>query len=604
MQKAVFLVFLSGCLSFGDTFDISRNEFDLYGSTLASNDHMVVTVQSRTNALFYVSFTDTSNVFCQIDTNYLFRSWKYILQIAIPDGLSLSSDTFFYLALANDGSNDYVVLVRVRVYASYCGHSTFFPDRWNYAPEFYLFMGVHRDGNTAFVQSGNLIRVVTYTPSSSHTSLSFTWWNNRIDNPYAVDISSDGLWGVIAGEQWIGGIYMPTLYLIDFHLGASNYTILEAWTVPISYAWQRRRLSSNIQADDYNVVNASAVAINARGEVLFGVQTLNTVYHLRVNFSSTTRLTLISARSNSGSVPGVGFGKSVAWLDDDTAVILANNISLHYRYWYSSRIEIYDLSHGNRLHDGLEPYSYFPNAEQPLPPIMVSQLILMVASHDGSISIMDATGTVYLIHPSPYDRYADTTTSQRHIGSIYGSSTVPCPEGSSRSQISARKTIFDRCKPCSEDFYFGIDPTGVRTCIPCRQSEAFCPIGAIAPIPLSYLEKRTQATRYPRSMDVSAFDDILLSSMFSSNFQNNCFIVAPMFWTYAALALASLVLLLMGYLQYTGKCPLLQKTMKSILSHFDIINDGEVSLTTADLCESSSFDLFSFGLVVSSLSRF
>ncbi|UJR37191.1 hypothetical protein I4U23_029899 [Adineta vaga] len=318
-----------------------------------------------------------------------------------------------------------------------------------------------------------------------------------------------------------------------------------------------------------------SVSINNNGDVLVGVQSMNTVYHLYVDPINLTKIIFKSSRIASTTKSGLGFGKKVAWLDDTTAVILANNVSLDYTDWYSSKIEIYDLSGGNELNNTQEPFSSFPTAIQSRYSIFTNHIILMAASYNRSIIFMDSAGSVYIVLPSPSGYYSAT-----HIGNVLGpnvyfSSPSLCPAGFIKQGSAQGKHLFDTCAICPVGTY---NPGTVNTtniCIACDTTKYFCPFGSVAEIPLEYTKQISQAVAFPKSPDITGFEDILLLNMFNTNFETNCLVTTPFFWTLLMISIAIVFLVTMGILKLSGKCENFRTKVEMIFKHFDIINDGE-----------------------------
>ena len=571
-------------LPFGEAFSTTLDDYDMYGSMLAANDQIVVFAIDRKRSVFGVARPWDSSEFCVYDLSGLAPGGDYVIDLTVPRFGTPGSNSFFYSTqLVNQSLLQGLVFLRVTVssFSSCVSPSDIFL-YWGALPHEYSLLPVGTTGDVLLYMEVSTAFMFQYSTSGWSIANGNPWPDGWNFVSYAVDISPGG-WGVIAGEAPVNGIFVPTLYLISFPSyvtwNSYNYVVLDLWRAPFAYSWQQQRARSiSAQLDDY-LIYASSVSINNQGDVLFGVQFMNTVFHFSVNITNPQQLILKSSRISSVTVPSIGFGKSVAWLNDVTAVILTNNISLDYTLWGSGRIEIYDLSGGKQLSDTQAPYSFFPNLKQPMPPGFYMPIILMVASYSDSVTFMNTIGQVYSIYPSQTGSFAMTSVANFRGGSMYYASLSICEAGSGRVGGTGGKYIFDTCTRCPEGTYSDGSLQGSVGCSPCNITDSFCSIGAVAQVPGYYLLSRSQTIDSSKLSVSSQFNDILLSNMFDMSFQAKCLATSPMFWTLLLITLSLLFLLIMNILLWTGKCPRFQERVHSILTHFDLINDGEVSVS-------------------------
>jgi hypothetical protein len=505
------------------------------------------------------------------------------MQLAVPNGASATPDVFFYEGVTiGVGAVEEVAIIEVTITLMLnCSYTASSIELTGSLPNDYSVFSVNTQTNLALY----LDETITYTydyPSSIFSSvfgrpssidLSFIY--------YAID-TADGNWGVIAGAIASSGIYIPTLYLINYPsniIGGNynNYIVQQIWTATFEFSWQSIMARSVSGSTDYSPMYGMSLAINNAGDILFGVQSMNTVFHLYVDPTNPTSFIFRGSRIASTTIPSIGFGKNVAWLDNTTAVILANNISLDYSQWYSSSIEIYDLSNGKELSNTQTAYSSFPTAAQSMYSILTGHIILMAASYAGSIIFMDSVGNVYIILPSPTGYYSGTNIGHSLLSTVYFSSPSVCPRGTVNQGSTGGKYLFDTCKVCPEGTY---DPDLINSpnvCLPCDTTKYFCPFGAVAEVPLSYMNTRSQTVAFPKSPDVTEFEDILLLNMFNTNFQTNCLIITPFFWVLIMFGIVFVVIIMMGISKISGKFENYRTKIEWIFRHMDLINEGEVS---------------------------
>jgi len=558
------------------------SDVDMYGASLVANEKLVVSIINRIYPLIGIYRPYSSNDFCIIDMSFLASEMIYIMLVAISSNGSAAPNQFFFQG---------VPLVNNTEQGAVWGVVSFSlePCDWlSYnlihlgIPTDYPLLGVSVPGNiylytdaylTFFCDTNTGINNLAYTrplPDSSNFVA------------YAIDIAFDG-WGVIAGAvPNSDDIYVPTLYLITFPsnvtVGNDYYTVLATWPTSFAYTWQSKKACTVSESSDFDTFCALSLSINNQGDILFGVQSMNTVFHLYVNLTHSTSFIFKGSRIYSTTIPSVGFGKSVSWLDDTTAVILANNVSLDYTTWYSSKIEIYDLSNGQELSNTQQAYSSFPTPQQSMYSLLTGPILLMTASYAGSVIFMDSIGQVYIILPSPSGYYTVTNVGNTLGTGVYFSSPGLCPEGTITYGSSGAKYLFDSCTPCPEGTVRPNSGNISAGCIPCDATLYFCPLAAVAEVPLSYIGTISQAVAFPRSPDVTEFEDILLLNMFSINFKAHCLTITPFFWTLIMFGITLILLITVGILQFIGKCENFRRELETVFRHFDIINDGEVSM--------------------------
>ena len=433
-MRLLFSVLLTFHLPWVDMINPYVTDVDVYGLGLVANEHLVVSIIDRLHPKIGVYRPYHSNEFCQIDLNFLSANDTYIMRVALPRNGSRTPHQFFFQGVPiSNGREQGVILGVVRVSLVPCDCLSYdivhFKDITDYS-----LLGVSIFGDIDLYTDEDLTYVRDTINSTSSLAQTRPWPDGSNFVPYAIDVAYGG-WGVIAGAVLTDNTtYIPTLYLITFPssitVGSHNYVVLDTWKASFTYSWQSQKARTVDAPDDFNIFYSLSVSINNQGDILFGVQSMNTVFQLYVDPANTTFFIFKGSRIYSTTIVSIGFGKSVAWLDDTTAVILANNVSLDYTDWESSKIEIYDLSNGQVLNDTLEPYSSFPTTQQQMYSILTGRILLMTASYAGSIIFMDSNGDVYVILPSPAGYYTATHLGNTFGSNVYFSLSEICPEGS------------------------------------------------------------------------------------------------------------------------------------------------------------------------------
>ncbi|CAF3726492.1 unnamed protein product [Rotaria socialis] len=248
-----------------------------------------------------------------------------------------------------------------------------------------------------------------------------------------------------------------------------------------------------------------SVKINSAdsARVLVGMPFINTVFLFVVSNNGSS----ISLASSGSNGQYVGCGKSVAWLTSSQAAVLVSTYSLDNSTWYSSNIYLY-----TSLTTTTIPSSYsslIPNIQQQLPSTISSQLIQAVSTPE-SLAVLDVNGNILLILATPAGTYAATSVS-----SLSGTASIPMVS-SSTACIAGTYKSSSGIHPCS------LCPSGTRnpgggpciSCINCS-SNSFCPWGTVFEVNETYLTSQSQAYAYPRSPELTAYEDIVLSNSFA-----------------------------------------------------------------------------------------
>ncbi|UJR21793.1 hypothetical protein I4U23_024868 [Adineta vaga] len=118
------------------------------------------------------------------------------------------------------------------------------------------------------------------------------------------------------------------------------------------------------------------------------------------------------------------------------------------------------------------------------------------------------------------------------------------------------------------------------TCINCS-SNSFCPLGAAYELNSSSLISVSQAYAYPRSPDMTSFEDILLQNMFTLGTTTSCLLISPIFWTLILCFLFLTLLFVMASFSWCmqpHKRERYRTTIKSIFQRTDLVGEGEMWL--------------------------
>ena len=534
------------------------SDYNAYGIKIAVNSMMIVEAQNDYTqfqiqfAPFTDNLTQTNLLSCSINYD---NTSQFVYTVVL--GRNQTSFYFYFVGeiLSNNDMDD---LVENRTFIGilkYTGNSTINCNQFEYQIQYIRTPYIHQEhlvlttdsnGTTAYGVSN----VFTFTYTAETNNLIVSPNNSTLFYPYAVDY--DDNYGIIAGFLNNGQDsrikFLPIVYLFD----TANST-LASWTYPTE--------QTNSGANLYSAKYDMSVSLNpVTAQVLIGIQSMNTVFLL--SYANQT-LTLSAVQNNGPKF--TGFGKGVAWLDNNTAVAILVNVYTSTTYtWVSSQIYLYQT-----FTNTSSPISALPNIQQSLFYNMSPVFLNIISNPSTFLSIIDSGGNIFVILSTRPGFYSSTTGSMEESSPAFSSQAV-CIPGTYKMT-----TGIQPCSPC---------PTGTKneghdviSCVPCANS-TFCNLGATSDLLSNILSNVIQATPYPKSPENTIFDDILIQNMFTIGSSFHCIIISPIFWTFIVAFIASVVTFSMILLKLCITHPKASERYKMLTQLFkqtDLIGEGE-----------------------------
>ena len=374
--------------------------------------------------------------------------------------------------------------------------------------------------------------------------------------PAAIDVSNDGQQTEALVLVYAEDFYFyPTAILLQMQgLNMSFVTLLRLSSSPLP-------LSIKQYAREYSM----AVALNSQHEALIGM----------TKGSTTMLVSTVGSMLNvikSQNVPSSGFGKSVMWLDNSSAIgILA--LSQSTPPWSQSRVYIYDRASWMTNASSMSftaPLFALPNNHQEIFSDNSWVHIRAGGLPRSSVVILGDGGHVWILPPSRPGQWTIPSNDLSANGYSVFATNGSCSPGSFKNTSNTG--------PC---FLCPVNSTqismGSSDCIPCNAS-FFCPPGSTEQIDLSStVPEYSQSLAYPSPPDNTAFDDILIQRMFAMDSSSaHCLLVSPLFWTMIMGAFVLFILILMGVLKLFPQ----SKSHRRYLIHFfqqtDLVGEGEL----------------------------
>ncbi|CAF3715353.1 unnamed protein product [Rotaria socialis] len=486
------------------------NDYDLYGIKIAMNDGLMVFVDNLNAAWYTVPVFLNTQIICIIHFNETTCNFVYSVVVPISN---ISS--FVYNCIDLQGRNVIGLFESNATCSFYLSNEKIVS---NYSTQNNFIISINGD-NTAIY--GFADDFLFYYELNSTFQL--TVWPNSLNiSPRAADIGANNDYAVVVGYCQLASAYAVDcgfIVSLNRSLSCPNSTHAFSMINSNQFAYSDPRISQYLtNSRDYSARTVMSVSIAWRTRlVLIGVQSFNMV----LLYSLDDPMNPIGTRQN--GIELMGFGKTVAWLDDqgEKAVILANSYTYSTYQWISSFVHIYDIQ-SDGFSDSTQPVLIYPNSQQILFQWMIPQFIRLVCSSHGHLAIFDDLGIPAIIYSTPSGTYPNTNST------YFTSNTVPCILGTYRNY-----TGIELCIPCTNGTY-----AYSNSCSPCTLPDSFCPYGAVEEISYSTFESIEQDQDYPESPENTVFDDILMQNMFSFNTQSgHCALVSPITWVLLVIGL-------------------------------------------------------------------
>ena len=564
------------------------NNYDAYGQKIAVNDILFAQAKNQ-DQTFLVQFAPYNNTKGSLQCIIPFDdAAHYVYSVGVGSKVESENDAYFYyygevLSQASSSSVDQLgragAFIGVMINSdplsaqSYlasgqpinCGsfqaHGLKFIS--SYEHQEYLVVAVEPHGKYAIGLATDFVfRYQPFPNSTMRSQNSSTVWPNSVTfQPCAADVSLSFTIaaGFVRNSVQSRVRATPTVYL----LWNNNLTVLASWSYSAANnSWQSRLTYSSV--DTWSTELTMSVKINSDDptRVLVGMPFLNTVFLFQVSKDG-TNLTMVSSVSYSNSL---GFGKSVTWLTSTQAAVLYSAYSSDSTSWASSTIYVYTSLNGTSLSS--VPTAVIPNAQQPLPSTINGKFLRLVSSPT-TVAILDAVGGTMLILSEAPGLFASTDISK---GTLAASMPVVSHSAQCIGGMFKADSGIHSCVPCPVG-YRNPGDSPVTTCIKCS-ANAFCPLGAVYDMNNATVSSISQAVAYPRSPDLTVYEDLLIVNMITFGSTPHCLRVSPLFWTSVLLLIAAVMLMVMASLNFCVQEPRRTEwrtTVKNIFLRTDLV---------------------------------
>ena len=539
----ICVVFLLADFAF--TYIKVPTDYDRYGIKVALNDRLLVYPDNLFAVWYMEMLNNSDDSSCSISFNL--TTCEYVYSVVTPVSNNAS---FVYNCIDSQGNNVIGAIAHVDLCIFISIDERIVPVNFT-QDNFVIDLNQQGTGVYGFADDFFLYYELQPVPQ-------LTVWPNALGiSPRAMDIGWSNDFAVIVGycqETVLKATECGYVMRLRKALACPYSTSRFSFADVLTYPWSDPRAAHFVGQNRVymaQLVMSVSVAWHAQ-LVLIGIQSLNKV----LLFSLNNTLQPIGIRQN--GIGYMGYGKSVAWLDDygHRAMILANVYTYSTYVWMSSSIHVYDVQ-SDGFSDGTQPIFMYPNSQQILHPTLVPSLLRLAASPTGSVGIYDLLGNGVAIIKTPAGSYPITNTSQ----SV--SAPVPCTLGTQRDYVG-----IEVCAPCSSSSH----------CSLCTSADSFCPPGSVGEIAHAAFESIEQEQEYPESPESTVFDDLLMQNMFTFNIRSShCMLVSPLTWVLVIIGLGCSVALSMSISELV--CPhkhSIRNRAKNIFRRMDLVGEGEV----------------------------
>ncbi|CAF1543520.1 unnamed protein product [Adineta ricciae] len=526
----------------------TSNDYDLYGIKVAMNDYIMVSVDNLNMVWYVIPVVPNNSIYNAIAFNE--TSCDFVYSVVVP---VWNISSFVYNCIDYQGRNVIGHFVSSSILSFSLADEQIVS---NYSTQDNFIIDI--DGQDAGVYGFADDFMFYYELNPAH---SLTIWSNTWNmSPRALDIGSNVDYGVIIGYcQITSSLAQECAFIIQLNKSLSYPVRTNEFSIQnyIQFPYSDPRTNHHItQSRLYSAQTVLSIAITWRTRrVLIGIPSLNIV--LLYSFDNPQNL----AGSRQNGLGLMGFGKGVAWLDDqgEKAVIIANKYVYSSYQWISSSIHVYDIQ-SDGFTDGARPILIYPNSQQILFPWINPSFLRLSCSASGHVTIFDLLGNAAILFAAPAGTYPSTNSD------FYTSIIVSCIRGTYRNY-----TGIELCFPCPEGTYSS-------DCLPCRSNDSFCPFGSVEEIAYSTFESNDQDQDYPESPENIVFDDILMQNMFSFNVQSiHCLLVSPITWVFVVIMLSVIIAIVTTIHEYFGPGKHnIRDWIKQILRKVDLIGEGQL----------------------------
>ncbi|UJR17883.1 hypothetical protein I4U23_004782 [Adineta vaga] len=551
----LFFIFLSiSCQTIYDTADDNA-----HGLRISGNDQFIVYAVNRDKgyALSYTPFTPAERCSYWNPTRDFY---VYSLDVLYNTDNRTSNYLFTFVQIAEQTSTQNVYFSIITMNTSNCNRITgniVIRDTliWNGTHQEYMLLKVVPSQKYAYVFADSFVLMFDIIQNriiDLKQSTNFYTFSTKVI-PHAIDLT----------ETWA----LVTSYaLATMNTNIASPVISLCSLNPLRVITSTALIDSLVQtaalATTYNLDSHMSISINKELQMaIVGVPILSAVFLFHVNATNinTSQWQLERTRVNQGP-RNVGFGQSVAWINDNTVAVVL--LSINSRSWSKSEVWTFSIDSSFEI-----PEYVFPNNQQTLSFYTTARFYQILSWSNHLYILTDLYRIVFI--PSSPAGYLSVWAETRDVF-VFVFNYSSCSPGTYKNENG-----FEFCKLCPPQTK---NPAyqPCRECYTCSPT-SFCPLGSINEVSYENYSSHIQTYAYPDSPDMNNYDDILVQNIFSIGSSARCLLISPLFWTIIAMCLCCVVWLLMAIGKFVPWQTLTRHrtNAKKFLKNTDIVGEGE-----------------------------
>ena len=352
---------------------------DAHGLRMALNDNFVVAAFNHENK-YHIRFLSTNK---DIECIIPYKDPEFYVYSLCVLKKKKQSETFSFVQISENATSNDAILSWVTFTLENCNSSspvtTFDNTVWKTGHKESMILEVDPQEKYAYVFADSFI--LSYDLSTNEVRYNRTFYAfDKIVIPTAVDLTNE--WAFMIGytPSARSEFGYPHFYIVD---------LLSKNLLECNHS-DNKFLSFISTQNIYSQNHGISISIDPSENLLaMGVSVVNQVYIFEtshVKYCSFKSIDNIQPASHLNTI-GIGFGRSVAWLDNrGTLAVLVHNFKNQVQP--KSEIHVFKTGSNNNRSQHVPPDFIFPNNQQMLPKNWIRKSFLFILAHSNNLLIL------------------------------------------------------------------------------------------------------------------------------------------------------------------------------------------------------------------------
>ncbi|CAF4494555.1 unnamed protein product [Rotaria sp. Silwood2] len=546
----------------------SNDDFS-YGLRVSLNDNFTVATFNKFHTYAIRFLSKMINIECEIRYRYPELN-VYSLSALM---MKPESDTFSFVQISENTSSHHVILSVVTSNITNCkrkNEPTMLNQIvWTHGHQESILLKADPQEEYAYVFADSFVLSYNLFTKKVIQSFNNTFFDENVETfiPKAVDLTNE--LAIVTG-------YSP-YQRFDLHLWKIYPIQLRpkmASLCPVSNASSIIDNIIRMGKSDQTPKNRNygmSVSIDPSGRfTAFGSTLLNIVRIYKISDNKNCargNVTFGTIRPNIGSnMQDIGFGRSIAWLDDKGTLAVLVYKSTN-QTWSESEIYVFkNISTNSNIVDA-QPDFILPNNQQTLAPLPKASFLFILA-HANNLLILRNDHKYLYVPATEAGNLPTLIDSWKCHACIMR--LKPCVSGSYKDAPGVGP-----CTVCPP----GLRNPGYRPSVHCQACNltTFCPRGASNEVNLNDFLSYNQTFSYPNSPIIDNYDDLLILNFLNIDHTIHCIVASPLFWAALAIVCCFIIWLIMCLVKMRriNVMDTHRKRIKYVLKKFDLFGEGK-----------------------------